>query len=987
MNAIRPYIRYVLIAALTAALPAGAWAQVEIGDRGFTITTPRLSAVIHDGVVIGLTNLATGEVHGDAALGDLALPRGLGHMTGNPEAMMRLHSPWGNQELNQELSAGVAAPTMHYPAADARFEDVEIAGGVRATWTGLTNGEADFPNETLTIEATVDPGSGQLLLRAVGTSDTPGVYGVQVPVANLHPDHRVYVASFGGVMYDNTSRPSLITLGGTPFWEAPVVALEGREGSFCLWVEDDDFPTSFFFLNWSGDSFSTAIEHLNYMPFDDLTSTESVTWKLDVFSGGWVDAMTPYKQWYAATFAPEMEIRASTKWADKIRVIIDHATKTEEVYRKLAVTFDPETVMIHDWNARAPQFDRELPDWTPRAGYVDQVNLAHKYGFRTMAYVNTYCVNFNSPVFIRDNIAEFGLTRKIRGIYRYTAEPQSFETAQDGQILYLDPLSARWREYHTDMMLTWREETGTDANYEDVGGTAGDFGNGMVDGLIGAQGGREQFRELLQRNPEVPMASEYAPDHMAFAARWPLRYQQVWGNNATRVWWMKHQRPVSAYIHGPLAYAWIPVINAESEFNRHVVVACSDALGGMAQFSGTMRELEANAGIIYHMKQRAQLFAHRQLTPYFTPERQDDSLACMYTDSDGRIYRYYTTDTLQQMIGPDNEPIYQRAANVNVLETPLTIPGWPAATEGKIIGLDPAIRYALSRGQHDRTKVQVLDMPEGIKVSRFESTDQRTVLALSPVNGDSGQIGSVVIQPNEKFSAVMLNDSPAELPQWDDETNSAEPVTYDVEFPAYFVFVERGVTRPQVGELFGDGHEIGRYISMDTGLERGGEFVVPHRRTWPVPGVQPAPTFLFVNGGSECEIALDYLVQVPDEQSSVLVYVKNNQTRFGNGGIARLYINGREVRAADLGPQPNPDWEEGMDTALRNVWDTDIHAWQVPVGQMAGQAIAVTIASDAKGQNNADQLWWVRPSFVHDPDQKPRFVRYTEDGEERPVQE
>lgn len=968
---------------LISLLPAAAQ-QVDIQPRGFTITTPRLRANVHDGVVVGLTNLRTGEVHGDPALSDLNLPRGLGHMAGQVEAMERLHSPWGAQQLNQDLPAGAATPTMHYPAADGSFSTELVDGGIRATWTGLTNGVDRFPQETLSVEAMVDATTGQLLLRATGSSDTPGVYGVQVPVANLHPDHAVYVPSFGGVMYDRSTRPGLITLGGTPFWEAPVMALEGREGSLCLWVQDADFAPNFCFLNWSGTSFSASIEHLNHMPFDELTRAESVTWRLDVFDGGWVDAMTPYKQWYAEAFAPEMRIRAATSWADRIRVIVDHISKSDEVYRQLAATLDPATVMIHDWNARAPQFDHDLPDWTPRAGYVEAVETAHKYGFRTMAYVNTYCVNYNSEVFKRDNIADFGLVRKKRGISRYSQETPTFATAKDGQLLYLDPLPAAWRKYHTDMMITWRQETNTDANYEDVGGTAGDFGNGVVEGLIGAQGGREQFRELLRRNPEAPMASEYAPDHMAFAVRWPLRYQQVWGNEAVRTWWMEHQRPVSAYIHGPLAYAWVPVIRAQDEFHRHVVVACSDALGGVAQLAATAEELRAATGMPYHMRRRAQLFAHRRLTPHFERERQERSLACMYTDCDGGVYRYMTTPTMQQMLGPDGVPLYQRITGLNEVQTQLALPGWPAAAEGRILGLNPAIRYALSPGAHDRTKVQVTSLPAGVMISRFESNAQRTVLALSGVDESGPATGTVTIQPTVQLAQVTLNDQTAETPHWDDATKQASEVSYEVTFPAYLVFVEKTPAVAAVGEFLGDGRETGRYISMATGLERGGEYVVPHRRTWPVPDLKPDPVFLFLNGGAECEVALDYLVRVPDKNSALVVYVRNNQTRYGNGGIARLYLNGREVRAATLGPVPNPDWQEGMDAALKSIWDTDIHGWTVPVGHLAGQTIAITIASDARGENNADQLWWTRPMLISDAEQQARFVRINDAGETKP---
>ena len=121
----------------------------------------------------------------------------------------------------------------------------------------MTNGTAEFPRETLTLEAWVDQKTGQLLLKAVGTSPNGGVYGVQVPLANLHRDHTFTVPSFGGVRYGNTERPALITLGGAPFWEAPVVGSEGRRGSLGRWVEDDTFRPNFFLLG--GKSFGVAI--------------------------------------------------------------------------------------------------------------------------------------------------------------------------------------------------------------------------------------------------------------------------------------------------------------------------------------------------------------------------------------------------------------------------------------------------------------------------------------------------------------------------------------------------------------------------------------------------------------------------------------------------------------------------------------------------------------------------------------------------------
>ncbi len=967
----------VFLSLCLATVP-GQSAEVIEAERSFTIRTARLEATVADGMIVGLKNLNSNEVHADADAREDKLPVGLGHLTGKPEKAARLHGPWTTHPLAKDKNS---FPTMHRPGENALYETSPIPNGIKAKWTGLTNGTEDFPDETLEVSVWEDPASGQLCFRASGQSSATGMYGVQVPLANLHADHAFYVPSFGGVRYDREMRQGLTTLGGTPFWEAPVVGVEGRNGSLAVWTQDEKFHPNFCFLNWTGKTFSLAIEHLNLMPFEPHTEVHSVTWRLDTFDGGWVDAMTPYRDWYAGQFADEIAARAAVSWADRIRVVIDHWQKDDpENLKAIAGLFEPGTVLFHEWNARAPRFDHELPDWTPKAGYADRVSAIQSHGFRTMAYVNTYCVNYNSPVFKRDRIDQFGLTRKIRSFYNYTDAAQTFDTAKDGQLLYLDPLSPRWRSYHTDMMIQWREETGTDANYEDVGGTVGDFGNGIVEGKFGAQGGAEQFRELLGRNPSVPMASEYAPGAIAFAVRWPLRYQQVWGGEKTRVGWMANQRPVSAYIHGPGHLAWVPTIQAESNFLRHVVVACADALGGLAQLPADSRSLQSSQGILAHMKWRAQLFSREQLEPVFTRERLAPGIACQYQDSDGKIYNYHTGKTVQRLAGPDGRDLYARVTGLNRYETELTLPGWPAVDDGAIIGLDPSVRYALISEDRDRPTVRVSKLPDGVKVSRYYETGQFVLLALAPVDAGTVAKGSLDLDWTGEFHSASLNGKPLQLPESAEDKPGVASLNRDTSFPAHFVFLKEGGQKIQLGEYAGDGHETGRYVLISSGLERGGDYIPPHRANFKIPGEEKSVPFTFVNSGNDAEVVVDYPVQVPDKSSSLRIYQKNRSSKYGNGSIGRLYINGQLVRGYDFGPVPNPDWQEGMPDSEKSLWDNEFHSWTVPVGKHAGETIVVSIATDAKASNNADNHWWSRPKFVSDPGQTPSWLTLAEDG-------
>ena len=376
------------------------------------------------------------------------------------------------------------------------------------------------------------------------------------------------------------------------------------------------------------------------------------------------------------------------------------------------------------------------------------------------------------------------------------------------------------------------------------------------------------------------------------------------------------------------------------------------------------------------MKQRAQLFSTKQLTPYFVPERCEKDLACMYQDSEGRIYKYFTDTHNQRLIGRGGKSAYERVTGQNQVATELALPGWPASAKGRLLGLDPAIRYALVPDAAAKTRVQVAGLPEGVKVRRYYETDHFTVLALEPIVGGPRQ-GIVTLAANARFSQAILNDKPMKIPEW-----NSVPASITTDFPAHFVFIEDAVAHPKAGEYFGDGHETARYILVESGLERGGTYVVKLKgAVWHVPGEKGIPPFYYLNIGGDAEVTMDYLVQVPSKASALQLYLKNTQNVYGNGTIGRLYINGRMAHSYDFGPRPNPSWKEGMDVKLKQVWNKDGHAWRVPLGNMAGQPVLVTIATDAKnGDNNADSLWWSRSKFVEDTDQQPLFRQFTDKG-------
>jgi len=926
------------------------------GSNGMSCTTSRMEVVFVDGAVVRVKDLASGEVHANNAPSDVSLYRGLGHFTGDTSGAGCLHGVWSGS------TSGPESQFFHHPYAGSSFQFSSSNNNAYAIWTGLHNGSTSFPTQTLRIDVGTG-NTGELVFRATATSPgAPGAFGVIVPILNLTLQHRIFVPSFGGVFYDATMANGISTLHRAPFLEAPVVAAESPTGAVGLWIADPGFKPHMFALSKTSTSFAIGLEQFNPLPQDALTSMASVDWHLDVFSGNWVAAMTPYKNWYAQQFATELGRRAASPWAGDIEVIMDAhmAPGDPEGDASLAYIrnlFGDGKVLYHEWDARLASFDTELPDFTPKPIYPDRNRALRALGFRTMGYVNSYVVNFQSPAFVAANMINTTLPHRYDSIWSYCTYvglPPSYQTATPGQLVYLDPLAQAWRDDHVSRMATWNAQTEFDANYEDTAGVAGDFGNGTVGGLTGAKGSVAEF-QALQLSPGVPMASEYGTDAIAFASRWPLRFQQAWGDVAFRTWLMTHQRPVSSFLFGPDQAGWVPTIVARDNFHRQLVTACSDALGGVAQFHGDRFAYRATRGDLGHQRSRAVLFASLGLKPAFDTVRGPDSLAAWYRDRNNVIYQYHVDANEQKLVGPGNAVLWSRITGLTSKTTSLSLPGWPAVWNGTVFGLEPQVRYALSSTVAPPSDIQLTSLTPSVKVARYYENPGHDVLVLSALNGQGTPTSAnVTLFTNVPTLRAIVNDALGTNPVWNPALGHSDPVSYTVSLPARFVFVKQAGSSPAMNVDFASPSDVGHFIEKETGIDRGGEVVgnVPFGQAAIKVAQNPdvwLPAFL-PGWGENSPHTFDWLVNVPSADAFVQLYTCGN----GPPSEAVIYVNAQEVARKTAIQGCN--FGNGLPPEIVSI----------RVGQYAGREILVSVAYDNGPDNdaNADLRVFSSPRFV-----------------------
>ena len=910
--------------------------EYTIKDRTVAVRTEKNSFSVRDGVVTQIPGMKTD--------GPANVPAGLGVLR-DVDLLRSGHMPWGEPALNQNLKADFSFVNYFRPGPESKLTAARDGDGILLTWTGLGNGKEFLPDAVFRLKIS-EREDGAVRVKASGSCKNGGVFAAVVAFAEVD-SRNLYVPTLGGMRYPAGS-PAILTFGSPPYLEAPFAGIENGEGkTLGVWMEDPSFRPHFVGAARSAKGFAPYFEINTLMPFGDKTEISAPEVLFQVFPGGWKAAATPFRQYYARQFRKETAVRDGVAWAQKIGVLtgVEARIPADADLKKIADLYGRDKVLLMVWNARAPGWDQNLPDWTPREHYVDGVRRAHENGIRVMAYVNICCANWQSEAWKRYGLDKFFLTRK-NSLYQYkdiktktrakamsignndySNAPDLMQGFTPGKLLYGDLLSPGWREFHARLMRQWNKETGTDANYEDTSGTTGDHGNGTVNGLSAGQGDAvgdaEQIRLLQRTQPQVPSAGEFAPAPVAFGILWPLNYPTVYGNHPFRVSRLHRQVPLTDYLYG---YRQLLTDNrGYSDFLKYLQGAVGDSVGGFGFISSdfilrkTLPEIQESRTFDGLLHRRALLFCRKELQQYFPEGDYPKNISCMYRGTDG-IYSFYDDGHLQKMTGPDGKAVYGRVNGISRVETELAPVNWPFRS-GKILsGLDPKAYYALFP-EKDDTAFSAETLPEHVFLTRYFETPDAAYLEL---DSDRLKETELTLKVRDGFETCLANGKP-----W----KPGSPLK--AKLPLRIIAFGRNAGKAFAFPVLASGQMCGKPAEYEK-----------------LPVKQVKKREMRLLNGEDSVLAIP--VKITGENLVFEAIVQDGSNIFmhpHDGIVLRLKINGETVKEIDTTRGVTPTWT-GDREARKLMFDQRPRKWTIPIGKQFGKGETVLVSIECGSREN-----------------------------------
>ncbi len=566
----------------------------------------------------------------------------------------------------------------------------------------------------------IDPNTDELLISGNCASDTPGVYAIQWGIDSLNFSNLrlILPAKSRQVIDTNYAIERELFRYPSSHWEAQLAIVESARGGFYVRGTDNTFQFKELDYGRNPDnSFNLGFRTANHSPWDSLTSAESIIWRFNTYAGDWCVPAQIHRNWMEGAFDP-WHLSDVPSWVSDIGLVISHSRLNAELLPNLAEVVDPTKTLLYLTDWRKDRHPINYPDYTPHENFDEFLETARQHGFRVMLHASLHDMGPNHPLYPEFQRFQYRdpWTEKLTGwLWHETDNPE--------RNAHINPASSRWRNLIVQRLKAVWEKYNIDAFHLDTSHYVLNDGNGLIEGLSGAQGNALMHKELAQAMPGVVLGGENLHEVTFFRESF-----------AQRGFTKGPVHPINAYLFSPYTrfYGGIKAPGTR-DLLYHPFLDTAESQGFLPSLWINKTEILTEPlvqQILPDVRARQAL----ELTPYFSCNWEPNTLF-QYTTQTGEIVTYQRTDSGSVFVLPNTDG-FERVNGVTQAQTHRSLPLWRAYNDTTLLGLDPNRYYILDNTPRDFSQPHINSLSPDIYISETRVTDQAALFQLKSTSSD-----------------------------------------------------------------------------------------------------------------------------------------------------------------------------------------------------------------------------------------------------------
>jgi len=486
------------LALVCVAAAAGA-VEMNLDANKATFTTDRMTVEIEDGRITNLYNRLTGTrfINGADA------PK--------PFQPAAVYVEKAVTEAQQDANVVGPPPVL---------EGTEVLERAPVTAGEMTCGPAEKtgPNEvtytftgpdnlTLAIRYALDGESGDLLVTLDAKGDRGHLSAVQFALGPVSVHGNLILPVFHGMKAargDGLAKFESKRWDWPTGWPIPVAMFDDPAGGF--WVHTRD--TEYRFKSLAYDStedgrWLVSFDTVNVAPFAPHTEANSVTWRINTYTGSWQKPVDQYKAWAYDAFNMDEKAWARPEWVSDLKLVIKRGdvgidSASMDAYLDLLGQYvNPGEVLLH--TRPFVKDEPVMPRWIASERGAEFNKNARNRGYRTMYFANYFSITSNHPRFpeFEKHVMRDPYTNEVQG-WNLKGE---WSAATDIQLYYINPASKAWQDYQVESFAKLFRKNPADALFIDQSFVMNNDNNGLIDGATCVEGNLSFHRALAKALP------------------------------------------------------------------------------------------------------------------------------------------------------------------------------------------------------------------------------------------------------------------------------------------------------------------------------------------------------------------------------------------------------------------------------------------------------------------------------------------------------